>query len=393
MLCHRPEMNHVRVNKLSGKRLVLGVVLATLSLSACLMGEVINEAPVPGIHSRSPGPYYINDHIEFDATKSVDDESEGLIASWTLFSCLEGRVPQACVKLDEAIERGLDRVFPITIVSHETLKVELRVTDAYGATRLAPATFTIDVSNRDPDIDMQVTGYREDAGGPFVVSRAIQLIAISKASELDLVDRDGDALELSWQLFPPAGSDSSVRSFAPMGEAGSLLVPDVAGLWKVKLEANDEFGGSDEITKEFTVGPDGPPCLQGMDPVAMDDAYYLVESGDGPRHFSVLSVRDALDPYPAAIDTDPVLGEASFRWFVQEPGSASFVELPDLNAASYVVDPLVYSPGDTLAIRVEVSDRVEGPSRTLPCAVADWSCQLDTGSGCFQRQTWGVQIQ
>jgi hypothetical protein len=206
-------------------------------------------------------------------------------------------------------------------------------------------------------------------------------------------DPDGDELTLDWQLLPPPGSQSSERSFAPNGDDGYLLVPDIAGEWEVVVTADDGYGGITEVSEKFFVGVDGPPCVQGMDPLAVDDAYYLVDSADGARRFSVLSVQDALDPFPASLDSDPVLGQAEFRWLLKAPGSADFVELSGFTESDYLVDPDTYNPGDRLELRVEVADRVEGADRVLPCGPEVWSCALDTGSGCNQRKSWGVDIR
>ncbi len=59
----------------------------------------------------------------------------------------------------------------------------------------------------------------------------------------------------------------------------------------------------------------------------------------------------------------------------------------------YLVDPLAYKPGDQLELRVEVQDRVRGPQRELTCAEDARACALNAGAQCFQRLTWGVQIQ
>ncbi len=369
---------------------LLGLAVSSFS-GACFFTNDINEAPVPGIRVAQSGPFHVGDVLAFDATKTVDDNIIGLQAHWQAQSCLDGRSPR-CIAVGEPFTGELDDRFTVEIVSHETLEVQLRVTDSLGATRVQPDIFTVDVSNRDPSMDMQVSGYREGVGGPFVLSRVINLIPVPEFVERGLVDGDGDELSLDWQLLPPPGSNPSLRIFSARGD-GQILVPDVEGSWGVIMRASDAFGGSDEVRKDFVVGPDGPPCLQGMDPTPIEDSYYLVDSADGARRFSVLSVLDALDAFPLAVDDDPVLGEARFHWFLQEPGSANFEEIVGYSSASYLVDPSAYQPGDALAIRVEVSDRVSGPARALPCGADSWACELDTASGCFQRQTWGVQIQ
>jgi hypothetical protein len=281
----------------------------------------------------------------------------------------------------------------VTIASHDTIRVQLQVTDAQGATRQEPDFFTIVVGNKAPNLRVQSTGHRESSGTPFVLHRAIDLIAFPAPDGAVGFDPDGDEVVLEWQLLPPPGSQSSVRTFEPAGDNGYRLVPDVEGEWEIVVSVEDGFGERREVSEKVNVGADGPPCLQGMDPVAIDDAYYLVDSADGARRFSVLSVEDALDPFPAPIDTDPVLGQTAFRWFLKTPGASDYVELSGFTESDYLVDPNTYNPGDQLQLRVEVADRVEGAERTLPCADEVWTCALETGIGCNQRMTWGVEIR
>jgi hypothetical protein len=369
----------------------LALALALLGVSGCFYTDEINEKPTPGIRVLDEGPYFVGDTVRFDATKSLDDQRSGLRTEWQAFRCTDD-APPICTPLRDDLSGNLDTVFAVDLDGHETVQVQLRVTDSLGATREQTDTYSIQVGNRLPSVEVQTSGHREGPGGPFILYRGINLIALpgGGASEFD---GDGDEVSLDWQLLPPASSQSGDRSFDAVGDDGYRLVPDVPGEWGVIVTIDDGVGDPVEERKDFFVGEDKPPCLQGMEPDAIDDAYYLVDSVDGARRFSVLSVNDALDPFPASVDPDPVLGEAEFHWFLQEPGSADFVELTGYSAADYLVDPEVYNPGDRLALRVEVGDRVVGPERELACADEDWSCALDTGSGCFQRLTWGVDIR
>jgi hypothetical protein len=361
--------------------------------SGCFYTETINERPTPGIRVvGNAGPYFVGDVVTFDATKSIDDAPNELQTTWQAYGCVDDRVPR-CIALGSELQGKLTTPFQVTLESHDSVEVQLRVTDAHGASRLQPDLFSIVVGNLPPSFGVQSTGHHDGGpGGPFVLSRAINLLA-SPSLESGAFDPDGDEVTLDWQLLPPPGSQSAERIFEPEGTDGYRLVPDVDGQWEVVVTAADGYGGVVEETETFFVGADGPPCLQGTDPFAVDDAYYLVDSADGARRFSVLSVSDALDPFPASLDEDPVLGEASFRWFLKSPGDADFVELSGFLEADYLVNPDAYNPGETLELRVEVSDRVEGAARDLVCGPEVWTCALETGSGCNQRITWGVDIR
>lgn len=377
-------MSEMSQREQSLSRILAGVqVAATCLLAGCFFVEPINEAPVPGIRVLNQGPYFVGDVVEFDATKSVDESKSSLSATWQAFAMVEGSL----VSKGAPITIGLSSKFAVTIDSHEQIQVQLRVEDEYRATRDSPDTFAIDVGNQTPTLQLQLHGYREATSGEFVLARGIEIVAISDDPD------EGDDVELSWELLPAAGSQTSERSFESVAADTYELIPDVAGQWIVRVTGDDSHGDTVTIEEKIDVARDGPPCLGILEPTPVEDAYYLVDSADGSRRFSVRTVLDALDPYPPMLDADPVLGEAAFRWFLQSPGSSDFVELNGYSAADYLVDPALYNPGDRLALRVEVADRVVGAERLLPCSGDAWQCALDTGTGCFQRMTWGINIR
>lgn len=371
--------------------------IAAWSQSGCFFDEVINEEPVPGISALNPGLHYIGDILRFNATKSIDDGSE-LIAEWTAFACVE---PGNCRRIAEISYKSVATEFEVIVATHETIEVQLRIVDSFGAVRLQPDLHSSPVSNRQPSIDMQIQGTRESSSGPFVLGLPIHFVGLSMSTNSSgesellpvLLDLDGDTTVISWQLSPPPGSLTKTRVFEPEGETGQRLVPDVAGEWTILLRSEDAFGGSAERELTFFVAEDGPPCLEVLSPQAVDNAYYPLDSLDDPRRFSVLSVVDALDPFPLAPGASPVLGEASFRWLLRSPGDSEFSLVPGFTASSYLIDATRYQPGDRVELRVEVMDRVSGPERELACADNVGSCELRAGSECFQRKTWGVEIQ
>ncbi len=368
--------------------LIASVGTLFIFLGGCFFTEEINEAPVPGIRPLETGPYHLGDTLRFNATKTVDDVTNDLNCEWLARSCSGS----SCTVLRE-MRGAIDTTFEVPIESHESIEIQLRVTDEFGATRLQPDVFRADVSNRDPSVNLQITGHREEATNSYILYRPINIVVIPGVAASDEYDLDGDEVELSWQLLAPPSSQEDQRSFVAVGDEGYILVPDVAGEWSVVLSADDGFGGTDQVRRDFFVGVDSPPCLQSIEPTFVQGGYYLVASGEGARSFSVLSVVDALDPFPAPPGQDEALGEATFRWLIREPGAAGFTVIAGHGAPRYEVDPLAYKPGDRLELRVEVQDRVSGPERDLTCAEDNWACELSAGSECFQRLTWGVQIQ
>lgn len=367
----------------------LVMALSSAFAGGCFFDEVVNEAPIAGIRPIGNGTHYIRDTLRFDATKSTDEVGSVLTCEWQARTCNDSNVPR-CDVIGTTVIGNINTVFEVAVASHDSIEVQLRVTDEYGATRLQPDLLTVDIQNLSPRVELQDSGDKE--GGVYILHRPIQLVVVNPLGNESL-DPDGDAVELTWRLLPPAMSNESARSFEPVGDEGYILTPDVSGTWTVELIVSDDFGGTTSLERDLFVGVDAAPCLRSLDPVAHEDGFYLVDSADGPRSFSVLSVHDVLDPFPGPVVPGGTQGESTFSWSVREPGAASFVPLADFGAASYAVDPLAYLPGDELEVRVETHDRVTGPERTLGCADTARRCELVAGSECYQRQTWGLQIQ
>ncbi len=277
---------------------LLGAFTLLLGAGGCFFTEIVNEAPVAGIRNYSDGLHYIGDILRFDATKTVDDVTSNLTCEW--------RARINCDTECESIAEGtgnIDYEFTVPITSHDQIVIELKVTDELGATRLQPDLLTVDVTNRPPEVTLQVTGKKEQPDDTFILYRPIDLVIVPGVNNgaSTVLDPDGDDVAFTWRLLAPPGSQASARSFEPVGEEGYQLIPDVSGMWGVVLTADDGFGGEVEVRRDFTVGVDAPPCLQSVDPSADTTGFYLVESSDGPRSFSVLSVKDVLDPFPASL--------------------------------------------------------------------------------------------
>jgi hypothetical protein len=365
----------------------LGVALAQmLLLGACFYTDTINEAPVPGIREKQSGPYWVGSRVAFDATKTTDDGvgSSELTPHWKAFLC---RGPQGaeCTDTEELEGEGggtLNEDFFFDISQRGRHLVQLQVEDGRKAIRLQPDVFEFDVVNRQPSAWIEVHGY-EDGPDRYVIGRPIELFA-------RVADEDGDELDVQWDLVAADGAAATLEGF---GENAKLLSPDAVGRWTVRIQVDDGGGQPETSSVELDVVEDRPPCIVVTSPARADGHYYVLDKGDDPRRFSVLVVQDALDPFPPLADDDPVTGQAGFVWFMKAPGQSSYEPIAGWNESSFAVSPQAYRSGETLELRVEVRDRIEGPSRDLPCPESEWSCKLDTTGDCYQRQTWGVRIQ
>lgn len=361
--------------------MALGVALAA---SGCFYTSPINELPDAEITKRTPGPHFPSDPIVFDALKSDDEDRAGAEAAWLAKVCDSVSPPQGCDPEPLAsATRSLGETFEVVPHprDHRPIIVQLTVRDERGARD--QTVLTVDIGNRPPEIELQARG-NESEGGSFVLARPLQVSA-------GAIDGDGDELTLSWTLEPPAASDPELRHFEPVGDDSYELIPDVSGVWLVRVTAEDDFGGVAEKELTLVVDADQPPCIELTEPAAVPDAAYVLGVGDAPRRFSVLRVDDDLHPFPPLADGDPVTGEPIFTWLFAGPDAGGdFAVVAEDGGADFVLDPAAYAPGDRLALRVEIDDTGE---RVLSCDDADPTCEVESGSGCVQRVTWEVEIR
>ncbi|HTM21383.1 MAG TPA: hypothetical protein VL172_12770 [Kofleriaceae bacterium] len=199
-------------------------------------------------------------------------------------------------------------------------------------------------------------------------------------------DPDGDELTINWELFAPDGSTPSWSPSADIADA-YRLVPDVAGVYEVRITADDGTDLVDE-TLPIEVDADVPPCLDTLDPAPA--GIYQVDRDGGIWDAKVGSVIDDLDPWTQTSDEWDFLGETAFAWKVASPDTGGeLVPVAGLDGPLYQLDPSIYAPGDSVQIQVEIADRVD---RTLPCAADAATCSI-AGDSCLQRVTWEVEIR
>jgi hypothetical protein len=180
-----------------------------------------------------------------------------------------------------------------------------------------------------------------------------------------------------------------MRQAHPDGADGYLLQPDLAGAWKLAASVDDGDGGTGQDELPICVEADQPPCLAALDPMVPPGALVIVEQQGGARRFSVETVTDDLDPYPAPGGvTDPDLGSPHFRWSLGPAGAAPAL-LDATDVPDFQLDPAASAPGTQLALRVEVVDR-RGIWPT--CSATQATCGAG-GDTCLQRFTWTVEVR
>lgn len=356
---------------------------AAIVAPACFYFSPINERPRARIQETSVGPYGVGDTVVVNATNSSDDsKASALEVVWQIAAC--DAAGESCEPVGPNVRRdGIAGDFEIEVTAKGLLVVVAQITDQRGASDTID--LRIPIVNRDPTVRAQITGFPDpgDFGGHVL---GLPVTIAAQAS-----DPDGDPLAFEWSAFPPlgSGSDPDAVVFEPVDGRDDLyqLIGDVAGVWDVVARVTDSDGALAESTEQIVLAPDGPPCLVTTDPGTATGTAVFVDS---PRRFSVLTVDDALDAHPVVADAHPLVGATAFRWSLAGPQSGgAFVELSGHQLAERFIDPARYSPGDALALRVEVADRV---ARALPCGVGDPTCSIDD-NGCLQRLTWEIVIR
>jgi hypothetical protein len=344
-------------------------------MPGCFYTDPINARPVVDIEvfGASPPAHKLDD-LQFGIGTSYDPDGDGLSYRWEIFACDD---TGACAeRLDSSIESFIAH----TIDDKRSRRVTLTLTDDHGA--VAFTSLDVPVENQGPVVKIVRDDTHVSPSGCFTVGRRIDFTVTT-------ADLDMDPLTLAWMLEPPAASNPNVREDGEVGASGYFVRPDVIGQWTLRATVDDGDGGTDEDVTTTCVEADQPPCLVTTDPPAPPGAVVIVERDGGPRHFTVESVSDDLDPYPTpAGGGDDELGPARFRWALA-PQGAPLPVLPGTNVPDFVLDPSGYAPGTRLDLRVEVADRREvWPT----CAPGQSTCSA-AGDACQQRLTWTVEIR
>lgn len=362
-------------------RTVWGLVVVVAPLAGCFYVDPINERPGADINRVDPTLPKRGDFIDVIAD-IYDPDGDPTTVEWRASACDAAGcdapfASAATYTFTFAAPANLLGGAPTTYV-----EVALVVTDSYGARSAPRENLIINLDNADPELEpLQRSGrfFR----GAYPVGTPVTIAASA-------TDADDLAARLAYAdavLFAPDGAtlEDATLTAAPPETDGArrertwTLVADAPGQWEVLVAVADPLGA--EAMREISIpyAPDHPPCLHVADPAfPPPDARIVL---DEPRRFSVLVVDDDLDVYPPPAAGDPLLGTAGFRWSLDGAPLATGVNAVEL-------DPAAFDPGDVLALRVDVDDRVT----TRPaCAADEPSCELVTG--CAQRRTWRVEVR
>lgn len=361
--------------------------LVAITAGGCLYLDPINERPSAEIRRVGDGLVYRGDTLTFQAV--IDDpDRDRVTLAWRGQAC--DRPASDPARRCSAPATGTDPQFgfvvPTTVDDAPTvdLVISLDVTDAHGAMARPPQQLELPVANHAPTIAVQRRG--REILGQFPVGVPITVSALA-------ADDDGDAVALTWTLFPATTSRPEdvgwTRLPDPAGGGEAYqLVPDVPGDWLVRVDGSDGIDvGRGEAT--IRVQPDHAPCLTAVEPAVADGAVVIATA---PRRFAVVVATDDLDPFPAPPPGDPFLGAATLRWSMRPAGAGAFAPIPGVGAVD--LDPATLAPGQRVELRVEVADRSQRwPSTSPACALDAPSCAIEAPATCVQRRTWLVEAR
>jgi len=356
---------------------------AAAALPGCFYVDPINERPAAEILQDTADPGrggFVKFHAEWS-----DPDNDPVQLAWAVYAC--GTTGDCDAT---RFDSGTDPIFGVTVPATRgdgstvtSIRVTLDVQDRWGAVARPEQRVTVPVVDAAPTVEVQDTGHTFNDAYP--VGLPITFTAVA-------TDPDDTDVTLDWMLSPAAGSDPTARSFTPRApdpkhpeQVAYDLVPDVPGLWTVRVTATDPQGLTGQRDLSVQVAPDQPPCLGALDP-ALGGGTIVV---DQARRFAVLSVIDDINVYPAPSSNDPYLKAAGFHWSLASPATGGVLAPLALDGNDAVIDPADYAPGDQLDLRVEISDAV---ARTLPCADDAATCSIEANA-CLQRQTWHLEIR
>lgn len=366
-------------------------ILATIAVlplgSGCFYTDPINERPSADIVRDSLDNPARGDDIELDAN-IYDPDGNPTFPAWNAWACgIEGcdEVPIA-----QGLEYGFDFTVPLnTEAGSPTTRVyvTLDVTDDLGASAVPRQQLDIPVGNAAPTLEVQKQGRTFMSRYPVNVPMTI---VARKA------DADDGAAAVSIDvpvLYAPVGATIEDAELVLVDETDTELTWELTasmpGQWEVELTARDPFTpdpGEVMVTVTIPVAEDQSPCLTVGEPGFPPEGATIVL--EDARRFAVLAVDDDLDLWPAPDAQDPYLGVTTFRWYLAAPDTGGVLTaLSGVDGSGVDLDPASYTPGDELTLRVEVSDRENRPL----CDPALDTCAAIPG--CFQRQTWHVEVR
>ncbi len=362
--------------------------LSILSLPGCLFVqkiEPVNKRPQADVDLLTEGPFYVGTRILVSAEQSRDPDGRIVRYDWSIeYDVTDQEAYRDCGVGFDPCGVGGGATCCFVPMAKTVFTIRLRTVDNRGLVSEGVER-TVDVSDRAPQAVVTRDTVPNDRGH-YTVGQDVWFHALNSKDP-----DEGETLTYGWFMATrPPGSSSAAFRFVPSdgdrnptddpaGAVRCLVVPDYPGTYELGLTVSDgELDATD--TLYFEVDEDGPPCIETTAPDAGTNL--LIFSSQEDRRIEVLSVRDDLDPYPP-------LGSIHFSWFLQYRESGPFVEVSGHDAPDLFLPAGSFQPGQRIAVRVAVQDRVERDLSS--CAQEDRECRLI--NDCAQWVTWNIEFR
>lgn len=312
----------------------------------------------------------------FDWSAKACADRDGIATCGPSFYVPIAGVPANTAYLDVPVRVAVEGS-PLT----QRIEVRVEARDDRGALAFDGGTVPYTVEDSPPVLELTRSAHSYTVGAPISVYATYS-------------DLDDELADITLQAAVVTPSDAPAPERVEQSDVDAThvtvtqrFVPSSPGSWVVKVTATDKQGMFQEKLLAIDIGPDQPPCIAQARPVVPPAGATLpiIE----PTLFQIPLVDDDLDAYPP-VSGDPLYGTASFAWSILKPGAPARVPLPGASGNRAAFDPRAYTPGQIVELRVEAFDR-HHTEVTCPDDVA--SCALDARDGCFQRQTWRVEIR
>ena len=277
-----------------------------------------------------------------------------------------------------------------------TYSVQLKVSDPRGASLKVDRDVV--VANEVPKITMRLEVDPEYDGLDRVPDISSSLPAhahyMVRISEKGLTDLEQDLVcgkkaTIKWTLKYPAGPKVEYEKVKACQGKQVLdryrfrfLPASVTKLFTLTIEAavDDGHGGKATASLQVTLQPDRPPCIYSVWPLSLK----ALDSKPAP---TVPVIHHKVQVFQALAVSNDVHEPLTFVWQVSD--GKEFQDLPGWTGASYTMPAWFRAPGDTVLLRVRVSD---ANAAAPACKESEPLCQLTSHKPdkCYQWVTWKV---
>jgi hypothetical protein len=224
--------------------------------------------------------------------------------------------------------------------------------------------------------------------GPFPLGTPLRVSAVGSTDE---DQGDLGRLQFNWEhdfKDAPATADDFGPCADEPSDAIRCFTGDARGEYRVSVTVYDGTNFSGTATLKEEILDDAMPCLGITDPDLTTEI--IVPKPNKPKEFTVVTVKDDLDPFPNPASLKNV---AKFDWLVSKSWSGQDFELVSrdgtLNQFSLSPGPL----GAEMRVRVQIRDRDARRSQLAFERCTDDKCFSGTEEDrCFQRWTWKVKF-